>query len=65
MARLGGSLTVRGYVRTIEEQLALYHAVTVEHVAKVAERVLSGAPSLAVVGPVSKRTMQSRVARRT
>ena len=63
MARLGGSLTVRGYVRTIEEQLALYHAVTVEHVAKVAERVLSGAPSLAVVGPVSKRTLQSRVAR--
>ena len=63
MARLGGSLTVRGYVRTIEEQLALYHAVTVEHVAKVAERVLSAAPSLAVVGPVSKRTLQSRVAR--
>ena len=34
MSRLGGSLTVRGHVRTLDEQLALYHAVTVDDVAR-------------------------------
>jgi predicted Zn-dependent peptidase len=63
MSRLGGSLTVRGYVRSIDEQLALYRAVTVDDVAKVAKRVLSGAPSLAVVGPMSKRALQARITR--
>ena len=63
MARLGGSLTVRGHVRTIDEQLARYHAVTRDDVQRVAARVLGEPRSLAVVGPMAKRTLTERFAR--
>ena len=60
MARLGGSLTVRGHVRTIDEQLDRYRAVTRDDVQRVAQQVLSGPRSLAVVGPIAKRTLTAR-----
>jgi predicted Zn-dependent peptidase len=63
MARLGGSLTVRGHVRTIDEQLARYRAVTRDDVQRVAARVLAEPRSLAVVGPMAKRTLTERFAR--
>ncbi len=63
MARLGGSLTVRGHVRTIDEQLERYRAVTREDVLRVAGRVLSAPRSLAVVGPVPRRVLSERIAR--
>ncbi len=63
MARLGGSLTVRGHVRTIDEQLDRYRAVTRDDVQRVAQQVLSGPRSLAVVGPMAKRTLTERLAR--
>ena len=52
MSRLGGSLTVRGHVRTLDEQLGRYHAVTLEDVRRVARTVLTEPRSLAVVGPM-------------
>ena len=63
MSRLGGSLTVRGHVRGIDEQLARYHAVTLDDVHRVAGRVLSEPRSLAVVGPLAKRALSDRLAR--
>ncbi len=63
MSRLGGSLTVRGHVRTIDEQLARYHAVTLVDVHRVAGRVLTEPRSLAVVGPLAKRALSDRLAR--
>ena len=61
MARLGGSLTVRGHVRTIDEQLDRYRAVTRADVQRVAQQVLSGPRSLAAVGPIAKRTLSAAV----
>ncbi len=63
MSRLGGSLTVRGYVRTLDEQLERYRAVTRDDVHRVAKRVLASPRSLAVVGPLAKRTFTDRLAR--
>jgi predicted Zn-dependent peptidase len=63
MARLGGSLTVRGHVRTIDEQLDRYRAVTRADVQRVAQQVLSGPRSLAAVGPIAKRTLSPRFSR--
>jgi predicted Zn-dependent peptidase len=63
MSRLGGSLTVRGHVRTLDEQLGRYHAVTLEDVRRVAARVLTEPRSLAVVGPMPKRALSERLAR--
>jgi len=63
MSRLGGSLTVRGHVRTIDEQLARYHAVALDDVQQVAQRVLAGPRTLAVVGPIPKRALLARTLR--
>jgi predicted Zn-dependent peptidase len=63
MSRLGGSLTVRGHVRTLDEQLERYRAVTRDDVHRVAKRVLASPRSLAVVGPLAKRTFTDRISR--
>ncbi len=63
MSRLGGSLTVRGHVRTLDEQLERYRAVTRDDVHRVAGRVLASPRSLAVVGPLPRRALSDRLAR--
>ena len=63
MSRLGGSLTVRGHVRTLDEQLERYRAVTRDDVHRVAEQVLASPRSLAVVGPLPSGALSDRLAR--
>ncbi len=51
MSRIGRSLLVHGEVPSIGEVVAHAHAVTLEDVARVIDRVLAGPRVLAVVGP--------------
>ncbi|MEZ5141300.1 MAG: pitrilysin family protein [Acidimicrobiales bacterium] len=51
MARLGTGETVRGEVVPVQEHLARVRAVTVDDVARVADRVLRSPRTVAVVGP--------------
>lgn len=60
MARLGGQLTVRGALIDIETQLDRYRAVSADDVVRVAERVLCGSRSVALVGPKAHK-MASRL----
>jgi predicted Zn-dependent peptidase len=60
MARVGGQICVRGAVRDVDEQVERYRNVTLDDVAAVADRVLTGPRALAAVGPVAKRLFQSR-----
>jgi predicted Zn-dependent peptidase len=54
MARIGSALLLFGSVLTTEELLGRIAAVTADEVRAVAERVLAGPRSLAVVGPFSE-----------
>ena len=64
MSRLGGSLTVRGHVRTLDEQLGRYHAVTLEDVRRVAARGAHRDRGRSrSSGPMPKRALSERLAR--
>jgi predicted Zn-dependent peptidase len=60
MSRIGGHVTARGFVRPVDEQIERYRAVTLDDVRRVAQRVLSGARTLTVVGPVTKKSLAAR-----
>jgi predicted Zn-dependent peptidase len=60
MSRLGGHVTARGYVRPVAEQIERYRAVGLDDIRRVAARVLSGPRTLTAVGPVTKKSLQSR-----
>jgi len=51
MARLGSSLTSRGLITAVDENLARMRAVTRDDVARVLQRVLAAPSVLSVVGP--------------
>ena len=51
MARLGSSLTSRGLITAVDENLARMRAVTRDDVARVLQRVLAASSVLSVVGP--------------
>lgn len=51
MARLGSSLTSRGLITAVDENLARMRAVTRDDVARVLRRVLAAPSVLSVVGP--------------
>ena len=56
MARIGGLLVTTGSVRSVEEQLARWGAVTHDDVRRVIDRVYAAAPPLTVVlGPDYRR----------
>jgi predicted Zn-dependent peptidase len=59
MGRLGGQLTTRGELLDVDEQLDRYRAVTLDAVQRVAQRVLRGARSAAVVGPAPVKTVRA------
>ena len=58
MAHLGRSMLVHGRIRTFDEVVARLRAVTPAEVAAVAERVLTGPRTLALVGPVDRATLK-------
>ena len=60
MARLGGQVTSFGHVRSIDDQLARYRAVTGDAVGAVAKRLLTGDVTLAALGPVSRKALAAR-----
>ena len=61
MSRLGGQLTVLGRLRSIEEQIERWQAVTLDDTRRVIERVYA-TPALAVtLGPRAGRRRASRV----
>jgi hypothetical protein len=60
MSRLGAQLTVLGRVRSVEEQIDRYRAVTPVDAARAIERVLGGPRCLAVVGPLTRRELATR-----
>lgn len=60
MSRLGAQLTVLGRVRSLEEQIERYRAVTRADAARAIERVLGGERCLAVVGPLGRKELASR-----
>jgi predicted Zn-dependent peptidase len=62
MARLAGLLTTRNEVRTAEEQVRRWEAVTHEDCCRVVERVLRAPRTLAAVGPVSRKSLLARTA---
>ena len=63
MERIGWSLLFEGHVPSIDEVVARFRAVTVDDVARVIDRVLAGTPrSVAVVGPMSRRTLEATAA---
>ena len=51
MSRLGGQLTLLGHVRSIEEQLDRWQAVTLEDTRRVIERVYTDPPLAVTLGP--------------
>ena len=51
MGRLGGLLATTGKVRTVEEQIARWRAVTLDDVAAVAAEILAAPRVTALVGP--------------
>ena len=51
MSRLGKSELVHGELLTVDEILTAIEAVTLDDVAEIAEAVLAGPSSLAVMGP--------------
>jgi len=53
MSRIGASLLLHGEVLSVEEITERIDAVTVEEIAEIAKRVLSGPRTLAAVGPFS------------
>lgn len=57
MSRLAHHLTMRGSVRTVDEQLARYVAVDAESVLAVMSDVLGGPRAVAAVGPVTKKQL--------
>ncbi|MEJ7765834.1 MAG: hypothetical protein WKF86_10085, partial [Acidimicrobiales bacterium] len=57
MSRIGRALLVHDQVRTYDEVAARLRAVTLDDVARVAERVLSRPRTLALVGPVDPSTL--------
>ncbi|MEP6660498.1 MAG: pitrilysin family protein [Acidimicrobiales bacterium] len=60
MARLGGQVTSFGEVRSIDDQLARYRAVTGDAVGAVAKRLLTGDVALAALGPVNRKVLAGR-----
>ena len=62
MGRHGTQLTVFDGLRPVDTQVARYEAVTRDDVVRVAERILAGRRSLAVVGPVARKSFIARVA---
>jgi predicted Zn-dependent peptidase len=54
MARLGGQMTARGRVVPLDRQVAAIRAVTLDDVARVAERVLGADPVICGVGPLAE-----------
>ena len=54
MARLGNLLCTRGIVVPVEDQLERLRAVTPDDVQRVAQRVLTVAPAVCGVGPVTE-----------
>jgi len=61
MSRLGGALTCLGEVRSVDEQVARYRAVSQEDVARVAARLLDAPRALAAVGPLARAQLLQRV----
>lgn len=59
MSRIGRSQLVHGSVPTMAEVAAMVGAVTLEDVARVAERVLANQRVAAVVGPVDEASFRS------
>lgn len=57
MARLGRTLVAREEVLTLDEQLARFQAVTVDDLARVAEKVYASPRSLAIIGPDGADTL--------
>jgi len=62
MARLGGHVTHYGEVRSVEDQLDRYRAVTTDDVARVVGRILADEPVVAAVGPVTRTSVARRFA---
>ena len=63
MERIGWSLLLEGQVPSIDEVVGRFRSVTVADVARVIDRVLAGTPrSVAVVGPMSRRTLEATAA---
>jgi predicted Zn-dependent peptidase len=60
MARLGAQLTCLGRLRSVEEAVAEYEAVTPDHVAAVIDRILGQPRTVAAVGPVTKKSLLAR-----
>jgi predicted Zn-dependent peptidase len=63
MHRIGTSLLLHDEVPPVDDLLHRYRAVTRADVARVADRVLgAGPPTVAVVGPVPRRTVEAALA---
>jgi predicted Zn-dependent peptidase len=62
MARMAGMLTTRGAVRTAEEQVQRWLAVTHQDCHRVVERILRSPRTLAAVGPVTRKSLLTSVA---
>jgi len=62
MSRIGKSELVLGEVIEMDELIARFRAVTLHDVQRVAERLLTGPRSLAVVGPFDAAEFQGRMA---
>ncbi len=62
MSRMGGQLTVLGRVRSIEEQIGRWEAVTLDDTSRVIGRVYAAAEPLTVsLGPRSASSRSRRV----
>jgi predicted Zn-dependent peptidase len=62
MSRMGGQLTVYGRLRSIEEQIGRWSAVTISDTRRLIERVYGAAPLLSVtLGPSAKAGRRRRV----
>jgi predicted Zn-dependent peptidase len=59
MARLGRSLTTRGEVIPVDEHISRIHAVTLDDVDRVIERVLAQPRVLAAVGPFDAESFRT------
>ena len=65
MARLGSEEITRGSVTPLDEHVARIRAVSHEDVARVTNRILGAAPTIAAVGPVEADALAAAIARGT
>jgi predicted Zn-dependent peptidase len=61
MSRLGGQLTVLGRLRSIEEQIERWQAVTLDDTRRLIERVYATPPLAVTLGPRGGRRRAARV----